>query len=174
MKLRCELMVNDGKRKLILVPYESELPDHLALRLAAVVLFWDDEPSAELSLKNPALADEEYKPDCIALDDAGRVKLWVECGRTTPNKLDKVTKRYPDARIVVLTGTEHDAKRMRDIVDSKLSRHDRVEILSFKTPDFKQWCGAMREDTYVLGEARGNSFNVVINDVPFAVDLEKF
>ena len=174
MKLRCELLVNEGKRRLILVPYDSELPEHLALRLAAVVLFWDDEPAAELSAKHPALADQEFKPDCIALDEGGRVKLWVEVGRTTANKLDKLTKRYPDARIVVLTGSEHDAKKMRQIADDKVTRTKSLEIWSFKNQDFKDWFGALREDTYVVGEARNQSLNLVINDVPLAVDLVKY
>lgn len=148
--------------------------DAKILRLAAFVLFWDYDPSAELSLKHPALADQEFKPDYIALDDSGRIKLWVECGRTTPNKLDKLTKRYPDARLVVLTGTEHDAKRMREVIDSKVTRGAGLELWTFKKADFQQWCGAIHEDTYVLGEARERSLNLVINDVPLAVDLETF
>lgn len=174
MKLRCELMVNDGKRKVILVPYDQELPEHMALRLAAIVLFWDDEPAAELSAKHPALTDQEFHPDCIALDDSGRVKLWIQCGRTTPNKLDKLTKRLTGARIVVLTGSERDARKMREVVDGKVTRASRLEILSFKAEDFKRWSDAVREDTYVVGEARGGSLNVVINDVPLATDLLRF
>lgn len=174
MKLRCDLQVNDGKRRLLLVPYASELPDHLALRLAAVVLFWDYEPSAELSAKHPALADQEFTPDCIALDEAGRVKLWVEVGRTTANKLDKLTKRYSDARIVVLTSNERDAKKMRALADDKVTRNKGLEIWSFRREDFHAWFGALREDTYVAGEARDHSMNLVINDVPLALELVKF
>ncbi|MBI4422714.1 MAG: YaeQ family protein [Elusimicrobia bacterium] len=174
MKLRCDLQINDGKRRLILVPYESELPEHLALRLAACVLFWNDEPSAELSSRHPALADQEFRPDCIALDEAGRVKLWVECGRTTPNKLDKLTKRYHDARLVVLTGSEHDARRMRETIDAKVSRGAALELWSWKAAEFQEWCQALREDTYVVGESDGRSLNLVINDVPLAVELDRF
>lgn len=174
MKVRCDLMINDGKRRLILVPHDSELPEHVALRLAANVLFWDDEPSAELSAKHPALADQEFKPDCIALDASGGIKLWVECGRTTANKLDKITKRYGGARIIVLVASEWDARKMREVVDDKVTRGSLLEIWSFKAAEFKLWVGAMREDTYVMGEAHGRSLNLVINDLPLALDLEKF
>lgn len=174
MKIRCELMVNDEKRRLVLVPHESETSESLALRLAAIVLFFDDEPAAELSAKHPALAGQEYRPDCVALDEGGRVKLWVEAGKTTANKLDKVTRRYPDARIVVLTAGEHDARRMRQLVDDKVPRSKLLEIWSFRKDDFRQWHDALREDTYVIGEANGASLNLVINDVALAVDLVKF
>ncbi|MBI5201703.1 MAG: YaeQ family protein [Elusimicrobia bacterium] len=174
MKLRCDLQINEGKRRLLLVGHASELPDHLALRLAANVLFWDYEPSAELSAKHPALADQEFVPDCIALDDGGRVKLWVEVGRTTANKLDKLTKRYSDARIVVLTGNEHDARKMREIAESKVTRTKTLEIWSFTAADFKQWYDAVKEDTYVVGEANGHSMNLVINDVAVAADLVRY
>ena len=174
MKIRCELLVNDTKRRLVFVPNDSETPEHLALRLAACVLFADDEPYAELSTTHPSLADQEYRPDCVALDEGGRVKLWVECGRTTANKLDKVTHRYTDARIVVLTGSEHDARMMRQVVDAKVSRSGLLEIWGFAAADFRVWLGALREDTYVMGEARGSSFNIVVNDVPFAADLTRY
>ncbi len=174
MKLRCDLQINEVQRRLLLVAHASELPDHLALRLAAIVLFWDYSPSAELSAKHPALAGQEFTPDCIALDDSGLVKLWVEVGRTTPNKLDKLTKRYPDARLVVLTGNERDAQKMRLVADDKVTRGHRLEIWSFKAEDFKEWLAAVREDTYVVGEAAGHTMNLVVNDVPLAVDLVKF
>ncbi|MBI4346301.1 MAG: YaeQ family protein [Elusimicrobia bacterium] len=174
MRLRCDLTVNEGKRRLVLVPYESETRETLALRLAAMVLFFDDAPVAELSAKHPALADQEYRPDCVALDESGRVKLWVEAGKTTANKLDKVTRRYPDAKIVVLTANEHHARQMRQVVDDKVPRSKLLEIWSFRKDDFRQWHDALREDTYVVGEADGISLNLVINDVPLAVDLVKF
>ena len=174
MKVRCDLQVNGGNRKLILVAQEHETLEHIALRLCACVLFWDMDPSAELSSKHPALADQEFQPDCIALDDGGRIKLWVECGKVAMHKLDKLTRRYPDALLVALKAAEYEGKRLRQDVEHQVDRHSLLEIWAWPKADFAVWSKAIKEDTYVVGEAQGRSLNLVINDVALATDLLKF
>ena len=53
MKLRCDLNVNGGERKLLIVQGPNEPESHLALKLAACLLFWDSEPLVDASVKLP-------------------------------------------------------------------------------------------------------------------------
>ena len=102
MAFRFDFHLNGGRRRLILARGPQETFENLALRIAACALFWPLEPLLELSPKHPALASVEFRPDFIALDEAGDVKMWGECGNTSMNKLQKLTKKFPGARIVVL------------------------------------------------------------------------
>jgi hypothetical protein len=174
MRIRCDLHVNGGDKKLLLAPGPNENPDHLALKLAAFLLFWDQEPVVDPSIKIPALAGYEFLPDLIALDDTGACKLWVECDTATMHKMNKVTRRLPQARIVVIKPDERGAKRLRIDLQNKNEREDKIEIWSWPGDSFKEWMKALAERTEVYGEAGGLSINAVVNDHPFAVDLKTF
>ena len=64
--------------------------------------------------QHPALAGQDFAPDLITADDTNQVTLWVECGKTTLHKLDKVTKRFREARLWMLMAHPHEAKRIGD------------------------------------------------------------
>ncbi len=173
MKIRADLRVNGGERRLLLVSGPNELDARLANKLAAALLFWDDEPIFDAGAKIPALADFEFLPDALGLDAEGGVKLWVECSTTTVHKLTKITRRAPRARVIVLKETERDAQRLRSELDSGFDRPERVEVLAWPGDSFKAWRAAVGETTEVYGEAGGLSINAVVNGVPFAVDLRR-
>jgi hypothetical protein len=171
MSFRCEFHLNGGRRKLILAQGAQETFDHLALRVSSHVLFWGLEPKGELSPKHPALAQVEFKPDFIALNDAGEVALWGECGNVSLNKLDKVTKRYPHARVVVLKASPAEGVKMRKDLEESVGRQAKVQVLSWRAADFALWRDAMGEVIEVFGESTEHSVNLVVNQVPLAADL---
>ncbi len=170
MKIRCDLHINHGHRKLILAPQPQETLEHLALKLAAYLLFWAYDPKVELSPKHPALAQQEFRPDLIALDEAGEVRLWVECGNVTLHKLDKLIRRYPAARLCVLKATEAEGKRLRNDLREQVPRQERVEVLCWPGP-FSLWSRALEEKTHAVGETSETSLNLVMNETAVAVDL---
>jgi len=176
MKLRCDLNVNGGSRRLLIVQGPSEPEEHLALKLAAFLLFWDKEPIIDASVKTPALTQYDFMPDVLCLDAAGDISTWVECGTSTMNKLTKLTRRIPlgQGRIVVLKSTERDAERLRRDMEQQLDRPQRVEVLAFPGTSFKDWVSAVAEKTEVFGDATESSLNVVLNQTPFAVDLKRY
>lgn len=173
MKIRCDLHVNGGSRKLLLVPGPNEPPSHLALKLAAYLLFWDQEPIVDASTKTPALAQYEFLPDVVCLDDAGDIKLWVECGTATMHKLSKLIRRLPvgRGRIVVLKETARDAQRLRREVDEQLEKAHRVEILFWPGTSFQDWLRAIGEKTEVYGEASERMINAVVNEQPVLAEF---
>lgn len=174
MKLRCDLHLNGGARKLVLVPALNETGEHLALKLASYLLFWDCQPVVEASSRHPALAGQEFVPDLMALDDSGQVRLWVECGQVTMHKLKKLTRRLPAARIVVVKATEREAARLRGDLKDRLERQERIEVLGLPGTKFKEWLGCLRERTEIYGESGGLTINAVVNEHPLVAEFGKF
>jgi hypothetical protein len=177
MKIRAELSVNGSERKTLLVSGPSEPDDHLAHRLAAFILFWDYEPILDASVKTPALADYEFLPDLIGLDAGGEAVLWVECGSVTMNKLTKITRRLPRARLVVMKETERQAAELRRDLVAGFDRPEKVEILAWPEKSYKDWArvvAAKADKTEAFGEASGHLLNVVINEAMVVVEFKSF
>lgn len=174
MRLRCELHLNGGHRKLVLANGPSEPDDHLALKLAAVALFWEYEPTVDPSAKTPALDDYEFFPDLLGLDEAGDIRLWVECDTVTMNKMEKLTRRLPRARVVVLKATEREAERLRCELKERIGREGKIEILAFAGQGFQDWCAAIAEKSELIGESGELSIDCVINEKPFLAELKRF
>lgn len=174
MKIRCDLHLNGAARKLLLVPGPNETGEHLALKLAAYLLFWDYRPIVEASSRHPALAGQEFKPDLMALDESGQVRLWVECGHVTLHKLQKLVRRLPYARIVVIKASEREALRLREDLKERLGRQERIEVLGWPGAQFKDWLGSLREKTEIYGEGGGLMINAVVNERPLVAELKKF
>lgn len=174
MQIRCTIHIGQVQKKLVLVSQENESLDHLALKLAAFILFFNDNPQVEISSKNPAIADQEFRPDLIALNEAGETKLWVECGNVATHKLNKLIRRNRNARLAVIKGTVREANNLREAFEKNdIQNAERVEIFAFPEQQFEEWKGAMAEAVEVYGEPAGQSFNLVANAVAFNFDFVK-
>jgi hypothetical protein len=160
MKIRADLTINGENRRTLLVSGPNELDAHVANKLAAYILFWNDAPLLDASAKTPALA--------------GEAKLWVECSTTTMHKLTKITRRAPRARVVVLKENERDAARLRRELTDGFDRPERVEVLSWPQGQFKEWCAAVGEKTEAFGEADGRMINAVVNENMLVVEFKSF
>jgi len=172
-KIRADLKVNGGDRMLCLMATDNEKPEHLGLKLAAYLSFWEEEMTVDAGAKHPALAGGEYLPDLLGVDATGQVAIWVECGNTTLNKLAKVQRRWPDARLVVFKEDLPRARRLRMDLDGELPRPERVEIYCWPERTFAEWMRCLSEKTHVCGEAGGGLFNLVVNERVYATDLVK-
>lgn len=170
-KLRCEVHLGELKGRVLLVPRPEEKLDHLALKLAAFVMFLPLEPVVEPSSDHPSLRDWDLRPDLFALDEAGDIRLWVECGEVSLNKLDKVSRRLHGARIVVLKRMIRQAKQLREVLAEEISHGGRIEIWTWPDGQFEAWMNALAEKTEIFGEAHEKSFNLVVNSTAYAVDL---
>ncbi len=172
MQIRSSIYLSGNTRKLILVSQETETAEHMALKLAGCILFFKSNPVLEISVKHPALNNQEFKPDLVVLNDAGEVKVWIECGNVATHKLEKIIRRFREARIVVLKSSKNDAKNLRRALDKHEVTHaERVEILSFPEGQFEPWNRAMEESVEVFGEEADRSFNLVANGAAFSFDF---
>lgn len=171
MKIRAELHLNGLSGKVILAAKPEEKADHLALKLAAFAMFLDKEPIVEPSSDHPALGDLDLRPDVCALDISGQISLWIECGEVSINKVDKVNRRLPQVRLVVLKKSMHEATRLRETLNEQVRNPEKIEIWTWPEGTFKTWLQAMEDKTELFGEAHEKSFNLVVNNIPYAVDL---
>jgi len=170
MKIRASLHLGDLSFNVQLFPVLSETDDHLILKLAACVLFHRANPQVINSpQQSPALQGQDFAPDLIHVDITNQVKLWIECDKTTLHKLDKATKRFRVARVIVLTAHPHEAKQMREALDKEGIA--RVETWSFAEGEFKRWRSLVQDQNDIIGEATETSMNLVINGEMFMTDL---
>jgi uncharacterized protein YaeQ len=173
LKIRAYLQVNDETRKLVLSANDNETPEHLALKLAAFLVFWKDDPVVDPSLKSSALAGQALRPDLLSTNIEGSVGLWIDCGNTSENKLGKALRRWPDARIAVLKENERQALAQREVLKAKVPKSDRIQIYYFPQGEFKTWMSCLAENAEVIGEANDAGMNLVINENVFVVDMGK-
>ncbi len=172
MKLKADLHFNGEERRPYLVSGPSEPDDHLAHRLAAYILFWKDEPTLDATTNMPALADFEFLPDLLAVNAAGEPTLWIECGSVTMNKLTKVTRRMPRARIVILKENARSASQLRKDLQDQFDRPERVEILAWPGTSYKEWAETVGDSVEGFGESDGRSINGVVNETMIVVEFE--
>jgi len=159
-------------KKLVLVSQENETLEHLALKLASFVLFFNLNPLVEVSSRNPAISNQEFKPDLLSLNEAGEIRLWIECGNVATHKLNKLIRRYRDARIVVLKGTHREAQNLRlALAKNDVAHSDRIEIFTFPDGQFEGWLKILEERVEIVGEIEEKSFNLVANGVSFSFDF---
>ncbi len=174
MKIRCDLTFNGETRKPFLVSGPSEPDDHLAHRIAAFILFWNDEPMVDASTKTPALANFEFLPDLLAVDAAGEAKLWIECGTITLHKLTKVTRRMPRCRIVIMKETERAAADLRRDLRDQFDRPERVEILAWPAHSYKEWAQTVGHAISACGETDERSISGVVNEQIVVVEFKPY
>lgn len=170
MTLRCELNINGGSRRVIIVGNDEETHEHLALRLAAAVLFFDGEP-VEPGPKDPVLADMGFVPDLLVPDGAGGIKVWIECGNVAENKLTKVARRIKEGRLVILKERVESGRRQRDVIKKEIRNGEKVDVWAWPREEFARWNAAIKESNYIYGESSGLSLNLVLNEAAFSVDL---
>lgn len=170
MTLRCELNINGGSRRVLIMGNDEETHEHLALRLAAAVLFFDGEP-VEPGPKDHALADIGFVPDLMVPDGIGGIKVWIECGNVAVNKLTKVARRIKEGRLVILKEDVESGRRLREVIKKEINKGERVEVWAWPRADFAKWGAALKESNYLYGEAAGQSLNLVVNETAFSVDL---
>jgi len=171
VKIRANLYINEQSSKLVLFPVLSETVDHLLLKLSAALFFSGSLPIVSPTLKHSALRDQEFIPDVMALNEAGELVLWVECGKTTPHKLSKVSKRFRQARVIVLTALPHEGRQMAETLDAESIA--RVQVWTFQEGEFARWSALVGEANELIGEATETSLNLVLNDQPFMTELQK-
>ncbi len=174
MKVRADLTLNGENRRPALVRGTNELPEHVLHKLAAYLLFWNDDPTLDATPKMPALADWEFMPDLVAFDLHGHIKLWVEVDTVTRHQLTKVTRRAPQARVVVLKKDAREAQRLRKELEDQFDRPERVEILAWPSGAYRAFMDAAGDDIEAFGEADGRTLNAVVNEVPLVVEFEAY
>ncbi len=171
MKIRSTLFLNGQSSTLNLFSTLQETQDHLLLKLAAFIFFSDLLPTVETGAAHPALSGQDFWPDLMTVDLTGQVGLWMECGKTTLHKLEKVSKRFRQARLIVLTAEPHQAKQQAEEVEREELKG--IQVWSFAYGEFARWKSLAKERNDIIGEANETSMNLVLNDQTYMTELER-
>jgi uncharacterized protein YaeQ len=93
----------DVTRTLVVARHPSETLEHVALRVLAWCVLWEEglEPG-------PGLCDGEA-PDLVAKDARGDTLIWVACGRVPWEKVRKALSQASGARVVAFFADERRA-----------------------------------------------------------------
>ncbi|OGR40768.1 MAG: hypothetical protein A2X35_09730 [Elusimicrobia bacterium GWA2_61_42] len=171
MTVRCDLNVNGKSRRVLVVAKEEETLDHVALRLCAAILFFDAEPALDVSPSDPMLEDVGFFPDLLVPDGVGGIAVWIECGNVAENKMTKVARRIKQGRLVILKESVEGGKRLREVIKKEVRNGEFIEVWAWPRAEFSKWTAAIKESTYVYGEASGQTLNLVLNEAAFDVQL---
>jgi uncharacterized protein YaeQ len=171
VKIRSSIHLDGESFELSVFSTLQETLDHLVLKLAASIFFHALHPTIETGATHHALSGQDFWPDLMAADLTGQVTLWIECGKTTLHKLEKVSKRFRQSRLVVLTAEPHQGQQQAEEVQAEGLKG--IEVWSFDYGEFARWKGLTTERNDIIGEATENSMNLVINNEPFMTELKK-
>lgn len=111
--------------KIVTGQIEYETLEHVLLKFLAWCVFYHPQLAIEKKI------DDSFEPDLVVQDYDGTVRIWIECGKVSLHKLNKLTKRYPSARIYVLLASERDAKMMADQIRRKVDKPGSIRLVAF-------------------------------------------
>ena len=177
MKIKAELNVNGNSRHSpLLVLKPEETPEHLALRFAALLAFFDEDPVLDVRADDPMITNVSFMPDLLVSDPVDGILIWIECGTVATNKLVKVARRTKHSRFVILKENPEEARKTREVLKKHVKDHDRIEILAFPEESFNVWLEEVQrtENAYVYGGASPEGLNIVLNQSPFDISFLKF
>lgn len=111
--------------KIVTGQIEYETLEHVLLKFLAWCIFYHPQLAIEKKI------DDLFEPDLVLQGYDGTVHLWIECGKVSLHKLNKLTKRYPTARIYVLLAGERDARMMEMQIKKKVDKPGNIRLVAF-------------------------------------------
>jgi len=125
-KFTFDLHAPKVEEKLILVKSDGELRAHVVMKLLAYLLFYDSRLKVEVS------ADMHYKPDLLIPGDHGIPELWIDCGKVAVRKVEKLTTKLKNTRIILVKETDKELTQFKKVIEKKVERADRIDYLAFE------------------------------------------
>lgn len=176
MKIKAELNVNGESRySPLLVLKPEETIEHLSLRFAALLVFFNENPVLDVRADDPMITNVNFLPDLLVSDPVDGILLWIECGTVATNKLVKVARRTKNCRFVILKENPEEGRKTREVLKKHVRDFERIEILAFPEGTFEKWIEAVEqtESPYVFGESSDKGLNLVLNQTPFDIQFVK-
>lgn len=176
MRLNVDLSVNDydrelfAERRIVLETRPGEGTPHVALKIIAMALFHD--PGLQIE---PGMDDgDRYKPDLLVRQDDYRPKLWIECGQCRVEKLDKITFKHYDARVVLLKRTEREAREILERCSGRVRRLHAIEFLGFDNGFVESIASALTGKNDVIAVVSGASLQLVVGGETYSSAIYRF
>jgi len=95
------LRIRAAGRTLVLGKRAGESTAHVLLKAIGYARYAPRYPGLRVEV-SIGKGRERYKPDLVALDDAGEPRVWIQCGHADVDKVRKLLRRYPHTHFVWL------------------------------------------------------------------------
>ena len=125
--MKYTIQIANGE-KFVVEKREGESLRHILQKVCAYLLFREEKPQIERRLSDDK---RDYRPDVVAINEMGKVTLWVDCGQIAVRKVDDLTRLHPDARIVIVKIDRREMEGYIREAKKKVKRIERVEFLAF-------------------------------------------
>jgi len=151
---------------MILVKEDSELREHVVLKMLAYILFYDPKLQIEVDV------GMHYKPDLVVTGDRGEPLLWIDCGYVSILKAQNVTKKMRRGRLIFLKTTEAELKQFKSLLQKKADDVQGVEFLAFENGFVSGIAAALnRTNQVTLYPISESAIGVALNDLVFESNL---
>lgn len=171
-----DLSINDydrelfAERRIVLETREGEGLPHIVLKILAMAMFHDPGLQVEPSMDD----DDRFKPDLLLRSGDFRPALWVECGQCRVQKLDKITFRHYDARVIMLKRTAREARELMERCRGEVRRLQAIEFIGFDSGFIENVATALTGKNDVVTVISGDSLQLVIGGTTYSTTIHRF
>jgi uncharacterized protein YaeQ len=168
-RLNIDLSINDyerdlfAERRTVLELRPGEGMPHIVMKLLAMALFHDPALLVEPTMDD----DDRYKPDLLIRSDDFRPKLWVECGQCRVQKLDKITFRHYDAKVVMLKRTVREARDILERCRGTVRRLNAIEFIGFDAGFVERIADTLTGKNDVIAIISDSRIQVLVGGLPY-------
>lgn len=158
----------NDREKQILEKRGGESQRHIILKTLAYILHHALRPRIE---ERVLQGRGDYKPDVVVTGESGVITHWIDCGQIAVRKVDDLTRRLPDARIIVVKATVGEMESYAREVAKKVRRADRVEYLAFDNEFTPNLIAVMGHMNYLRWRCQNSRLDLTLNERAFSSRL---
>lgn len=176
MRINVDLSVNDydrelfAERRIVLETRAGESLVHIVLKILGMALFHDPRLQVE-----PTMDDEDrYKPDLLLRHEDYRPALWIECGQCRVQKLDKVTFRHYDAKVIMLKRSAREAREIMERCKGEVRRIHAIEFIGFDNDFVENVADALTGKNDIVAIISGTSLQMVVDGETYSTAIHRY
>lgn len=98
---------------------------HVMMKFMSYVLLYHEDLLIEAS------ADQHYKPDLVRFNLRGEPLQWVDCGKTSIHKLDRISRKNQETLIDIVKATPGELAAYHEQARERIALPERVRYWSF-------------------------------------------
>lgn len=127
--------------KVIIGQHDTETTTHVLLKLLSFLLLFRERLQIE-----PRLHDDNipYLPDLVQFDYTLRPSLWVECGDSGIEKLDRLAVKVPEAELWIVRRSGTEAEHLLRLMAKHGLRRNRYHLVGLDTGMIAEIEGLLR------------------------------
>jgi len=157
------IQANGIPPKLIVIKAMDESEGHIIMKLLSYVMFYRER------IKIEERAGQHFKPDLFVDGENHQPVLWVECGKTALNKLDKVATKNHKCDIYIVKNNTRELLAYYKLAQKKVRRVERVKFVCFDSGFVDSLASELQRTNYIniIEFEAGKQLSLSFNDVGY-------